>query len=80
MLHNMPLTAEDIKQKQLAQHCFWDESEQTLWIDCRKLMPELGVVSVPGWDALAMSSTEVPDYPSRLKVLGWSNFSQISYW
>ncbi|GKT12710.1 MAG: hypothetical protein ISEC1_P1690 [Thiomicrorhabdus sp.] len=76
----MPLTAEELKQKQLAQHCYWDESEQTLWIDCRKLVHELGVVEVPSWDALTMSSIAIPNYPSQLKVLAWSNYSQISYW
>ncbi|NPA72198.1 MAG: hypothetical protein GXO35_05140 [Gammaproteobacteria bacterium] len=70
----------DAQQKQLAQHCFWDASEQTLWIDCRKVLPKLGVISVPSWDALTMSSLPIPDYPSQLKVLEWSNYSDLSYW
>lgn len=80
MLQNTPLTAEDVKQKQLAQHCYWDESTQTLWIDGRKVMPEIGVVEVPSWDSLSMSSSEIPDYPNQLKVLDWSNYSQLSCW
>lgn len=80
MLQKMPLTAEDFKQKRLAQHCFWDETEQTLWIDGRKIMPEIGVVEVPSWDSLSMSSIEIPDYPNQLNVLGWSTYSQLSYW
>ena len=67
-------------QKQLSKSCFWDEVEQVLWIDCRKVLPEFGVLSVPSWDALTMSSAAVPSYPSNLKILDWSNYSQISYW
>ncbi len=74
------LTAQDFKQKQLIQHCFWDESEQILWIDCRNIFPKLGVVQVPSWDNLMMSSSAVPDYPNQLTILAWSNFSQLSYW
>lgn len=80
MLQKTPLTALDIKQKQLVKACFWDEIEQTLWIDCRKVFPEYGVVSVPSWDSLMMSSGEVPAYPASLRVLKWSNFSQLSSW
>ncbi len=67
-------------QKQLSKSCFWDEVEQTLWIDCRKVLPEFGVLNVPSWDALTMSSAEIPAYPSDLRILDWSNYSQISYW
>ncbi len=83
-----PLSVSDIQQnkrqqalqKQLSKSCFWDEVEQTLWIDCRKVWPEFGVLSVPSWDALTMSSAKVPAYPNELRILEWSNYSQISYW
>jgi hypothetical protein len=81
---NLPLNPSEIQQKQLqkqlSKSCFWDEVEQTLWIDCRKVLPEFGVLNVPSWDALTMSSAKVPAYPSNLRILDWSNYSQISYW
>jgi hypothetical protein len=81
---NVPLNPSEIQQKQLqkqlSKSCFWDEVEQTLWIDCRKVLPEFGVLNVPSWDALTMSSAKVPAYPSNLRILDWSNYSQISYW
>ncbi len=67
-------------QKQLSKSCFWDEVEQTLWIDCRKVLPEFGVLNVPSWDSLTMSSSKIPAYPNNLRILDWSNYSQISYW
>ncbi len=80
MLLNTVISHQDLKQQRLAQHCFWDEEEQVLWIDCRQVFPELGVVSAPSWDDLMMSSSEIPEYPSQLTILAWSNFSQLSYW
>ncbi len=81
---NLPLNLSEIQQKQfqkqLSKSCFWDDVEQTLWIDCRKVLPEFGVLNVPSWDALTMSSTKIPTYPSNLRILDWSNYSQISYW
>ncbi|MBF6057790.1 MULTISPECIES: hypothetical protein [Thiomicrorhabdus] len=70
----------DLRQKQLARHCFWDEAEQCLWIDARKLFPKIGVVAVPGWDAMLMDSQPIPDYPPFFKVLAWANLSQLSSW
>ena len=80
MLSNTPVSHQEIKQQTLAQHCFWDEEAQILWIDCRKIYPKLGVLQLPCWDALMMRSAEVPEYPSHLRVLIWSNFSQLAYW
>ncbi len=81
---NLPLNPSEIQQKQLqkqlSKSCFWDEVEQTLWIDCRKALPEFGVLNVPSWDALTMSAAKIPAYPSNLRILDWSNYSQISYW
>lgn len=81
---NLPLNPSEIQQKQfqkqLSKSCFWDEVEQTLWIDCRKVLPEFGVLNVPSWDALTMSSAKIPAYPNNLRILDWSNYSQISYW
>ena len=84
MTLNLPLTPSEVQQKQfqrqLSKSCFWDDVEQTLWIDCRKVLPEFGVLNVPSWDALTMSSAEIPVYPYNLRILDWSNYSQISYW
>jgi len=68
------------QERQLAKHCFWDAEAQTLWVDCRRWMPEYGVFSIPGWDAMMMGSDPIPDYPQNLSVLEWSNYSQLSYW
>lgn len=80
VLLNTVVSHQDLRQQRLAQHCFWDEEEQILWIDCRQVFPELGVVKAPSWDGLMMSSSEIPEYPSQLTILAWSNFSQLSYW
>lgn len=80
MQPSRPLSASEIQQKQLARHCYWDQDDQVLWVDCRKIMPKLGVVRVPSWDSLMMSAEPVPNYPSQLQVLSWSNFSDIAIW
>ncbi len=80
MLFSSIVTQQDFKQQQLSQHCLWDDVSQILWIDCRRIFPELGVVRVPSWDHLMMSSEEIPDYPCQLTVLRWSNFSQLALW
>ena len=67
-------------QQFLAKHCYWDEEVQTLWIDARKLYPEIGVVEVMGWDRMMFDSKEIPDYPNDWAVLQWSNYSQFSNW
>lgn len=67
-------------QQLLAKHCYWDEEEQTLWIDARKLFPNLGVIEVMGWDRMMFDSHPVPNYPSDWAVLQWSNYSQFSNW
>ncbi len=67
-------------QQRLAKECYWDEVEQTLWIDGRKEMPSLGVIEVIGWDRMMLDSDPIPDYPAGLLVFEWSNFSQLSYW
>ncbi len=80
MLSNLPISHQEIKQQMLAQYCFWDDEMHVLWIDCRKIYPELGVLQVPSWDDLMMRSSKVPEYPSHLRVFAWSNFSQLALW
>ncbi len=80
MLQKMPPTAQALKQNQLAQHCFWDACDQVLWIDCRSVFPDLGVFSVLSWDAFMMDSSNIPQYPSQLKVLDWPQFSSLADW
>lgn len=67
-------------QQRLAQHCYWDEEDQQLWLDCRKLAPEYGVFSVPSWDRMMLSSEPIPEYPTDLTLLNWSNYSQLASW
>ncbi|WP_319380966.1 hypothetical protein [Thiomicrorhabdus sp.] len=79
MPNAIPATT-DLRQRQLARHCFWDDAEQCLWVDARKLFPKIGVVSVPGWDAMLMDSRPIPDYPSFFNILAWANLAQLSAW
>ncbi len=74
------LTATDKKQQQLAKFCFWDEVEQLLYIDARKLFPKEGVVSIIGWDNMMMNAQLIPKYPSYFKIMAWSNDPQFSDW
>jgi len=67
-------------QQLLAKHCYWDEEEQTLWIDARKLYPDIGVLEVMGWDRMMFDANLVPNYPIDWAVLQWSNYSQFSNW
>jgi hypothetical protein len=80
LVEQSPLTLDQRKQLQLAKFSFWDESEHTLWIDCRKIFPKLGVVSVPSWDAMMMSAAKVDAYPPNLQVLAWANTAHINAW
>lgn len=68
------------EQRQLAQHCYWDDEAQCLWVDCRQCLPQHGVFSVPSWDAMMLSSEPIADYPPELQLLNWSDFSQLAYW
>ncbi len=67
-------------QQQLAKHCYWDEVEQTLWVDARKIMPDIGVVELIGWDRMMLDAQPIPDYPHDWAILQWSNYSQFSNW
>ena len=67
-------------QQLLAKHCYWDDESQTLWIDARKIFPELGVVEVMGWERMMFDAQPIPNYPSDWAVLLWSNYSQFSNW
>ena len=74
------LTATDHKQQQLAKSCFWDEFEQLLYIDARKLFPAEGVVTIISWDNMMMSAQPIPNYPAYFKIMGWSNHQFFSDW
>ncbi|WP_460188304.1 hypothetical protein [Thiomicrorhabdus hydrogeniphila] len=73
-------TAADRMQQQLAKHCFWDEFEQVLYIDARKLFPKEGVVTILGWDNMMMNALPVPDYPPFFKIMSWSKHPQYADW
>ncbi|WP_246261691.1 hypothetical protein [Thiomicrorhabdus cannonii] len=76
----LPDSRDRFRQQQLAKQCFWDEVEQTLWIDARKIEPQVGVVSVIGWERMMFESEPIPAYPQDWRVFAWSNFSQLAYW
>ena len=67
-------------QKWLAKQCFWDEEEQLLWVDCRKLLPQYQVLAVPSWDRMMMQPGDIPNYPQEFSILNWSQLSQLAYW
>lgn len=67
-------------ERWLAKQCFWDEEEQLLWVDCRKLLPHYHVVAIPSWDKMMMHPGEIPEYPEEFRVLNWSQLSHLSYW
>lgn len=64
----------------LAKQCFWDEEEQLLWVDCRQLLPQYQVLSIPSWDRMMMQAGDIPEYPPEFRVLNWSQLSELSYW
>ncbi|MDG6777185.1 hypothetical protein QCB44_00550 [Thiomicrorhabdus sp. zzn3] len=68
------------RQQKLAKQCYWDEVEQTLWIDARTLYPEAGVVQVMGWDRMMLDSEPIPSYPEEWMIFQWSSYSQLAYW
>ena len=74
------LTATDRMQQQLAKHCFWDEFEQVLYIDARKLFPKEGVVTILGWDNMMMNAQPIPEYPDFFKIMSWPKQSQYADW
>ena len=73
-------TAADRMQQQLAKHCYWDEFEQVLYIDARKLFPKEGVVTILGWDNMMMNALPVPVYPAYFKIMSWSKHPQYADW
>ncbi|MDX1351377.1 MAG: hypothetical protein R3254_00075 [Thiomicrorhabdus sp.] len=74
------LSAADRMQQQLAKHCFWDEFEQVLYIDARKLFPKEGVVTILGWDNMMMNPQPIPKYPHFFKILSWAKHPQYADW
>lgn len=76
----LPDKRDQFRQQQLAKHCYWDEVEQTLWVDARKIEPPLGVVSVIGWERMMFDAAPIPAYPAHWRVFAWSNFSQLAFW
>lgn len=71
---------DDLKQKQLAKHCYWQEFDQILWVDARQLYPEIGVLKLLSWEAILMDSQPVPEYPDFLKPLDWPKVAEVAAW
>ena len=74
------LTPVDRLQKQLSRHCFWDEVEQRLYVDARRLFPKVGVLCLIGWDQMMMDNQPIPDYPSFLKPMHWPKQGDFNEW
>ncbi|WP_024850412.1 hypothetical protein [Hydrogenovibrio kuenenii] len=72
--------ASDLMLKKIMQNCFWDEEEQQLWVDCRKILPEHGVLAIPSWDKMMLSSDSIPEYPRHFSLLAPSAHPQLSAW
>ena len=78
--HPSTVSMSNLILKRLMQNCFWDEEEQQLWVDCRKVLPEHGVMAIPSWDRMMLSSDPIPDYPKDFALLSPSAHPQLSYW
>lgn len=63
-----------------AKHSYWDGVEQALWIDFRKVLPKVGVVSIPSWDSMMLSNQPIPIYDELLKPLAWPTSSALADW
>lgn len=74
------LTAQDRLQQALPRHCYWDENEQLLYIDARKLFPKIGVVNILGWERMMFDSEPIPDYPDFFKITNWPRQGQFADW
>lgn len=59
---------------------FWDEDEQVLWLDLRKVFPAVGVIKVPSWDWMLLHQEGIPEYPPELDLLNWSLHSDLRFW
>jgi hypothetical protein len=74
------LTPVEKRQQQLPKFCFWDEVDQLLYIDARKLFPSIGVVTILGWDAMMLDGKAIPDYPPQFKVANWPKLGDFADW
>jgi len=74
------LTPVDRIQQHLPKHCFWDDVEQLLYIDARKIFPKAGVVTIIGWDNMMLNAEPVPKYPSYFKIMLWPKQAQFADW
>ncbi len=74
------LTPVDRLQQHLPKYCFWDEVEQVLYIDARKIFPKEGVVTILGWDNMMLNAEPIPEYPAYFKIMLWAKHSQFADW
>lgn len=70
----------DIQQRQLSKTCFWEAYDQLLWVDARKILPELQVFKLPGWEWMLMDGAPIPEYPDFLKPLNWTRTAEFDQW
>lgn len=80
MQHIDVLTQQDRWQQQLVRHCYWDDIEQLLYIDARRIFPKIGVVNVIGWDAMMLNNEPIPSYPSFFKPIAWAKQGAFVDW
>ena len=72
-------------ERQLAKQTYWDPDTQTLLVETRpwlKPQPGLvaGVLSIPSWDGMMLSSEPIPPYPSDLQIMAWPQYAPIQAW
>ncbi|MBN2646409.1 MAG: hypothetical protein JXR44_01330 [Thiotrichales bacterium] len=70
----------DLRQKQLAKFCYWEDFDQVLWVDPRSVFPDLAVFSLPSWDRMMLDAQPIPDYPAFLKPFDWPKNAQLDPW
>lgn len=70
----------DLRQKHLSKFCHWEEFDQVLWVDARKLFPEVGVLSLPSWDKMMLDGEPIPEYPVFIKPFEWPKNRETDPW
>jgi len=68
------------KQRLLARHSLFDEMDGSLWIDARKIEPELGAVQVMAWDNMMLGRDPIPDYPQHWRIFEWPSHPALHQW
>jgi len=68
------------KQRLLARHCLFDEMDGSLWVDARKVEPEIGALQVPAWDNMMLGREVIPHYPVHWRIFEWPTHAALQQW